>query len=107
MIRDRIKLLITLVLFTVVLAAVWSSSRVEARALSGRGASSNLGTMRPGVAPASGDPDIGQGVVGPPAPGVKSLRESPGSGIAKGQTFGEWVLWTGRIWATLYLRAVR
>jgi hypothetical protein len=104
--RHRIKLLITLVLFTVAMAAVWTSSQAAARGLSGPGGSSGIGWTRPDATPASGDPDIGQGIT-PPPPGMKNVRLHPGEGIAKGRTFGEWVLWTGRIWASLYMRAAR
>jgi hypothetical protein len=104
--RHRIKLLITLVLFTVALAAVWTSSQAGARGLSGPGASSVLSANSPGATPAAGDPDIGQGIA-PPPPTMKHMRRHPGSGTAKGQTLSEWVRWTGRIWVTLYLRAAR
>lgn len=105
--HHRIKLLITLVLFTVALAAVWTSSQADARGLSGPGASSVLGTTRPGATPAAGDPDIGQGGQGivPPHPSLKQLRQPAGIGTAKGQTLIAWVRWTSRIWATLYLSA--
>lgn len=95
--RHRIKLLITLVLFTVAVAAVWTPPQAAAR---------GIGTMRPDATMTSGDPDIGQGIA-PPPPSTKGMRLQPGSGIAKGRTFGAWALWTGRIWATLYLRAAR
>jgi hypothetical protein len=102
--RRRIKLLIALVLFTVALAAVWTSSQADARGLPSLGASSSLSAAKPGATVASGDPDIGQGCV-PRPPSLKQSRQLPGGGNANGWTFGGWVRWIGRIWTTLYLRA--
>jgi hypothetical protein len=96
--RNRIKLLITLVLFTVVMAATWTATQADARGLS-PGASASLSVAKPGATVASGDPDAGQGYQ---APGqlLKRIQRVPG-----GLTAADWVLWAGRIWATLYLRA--
>lgn len=101
----RIKLLITLVLFMVTLAAVWSS-QADARGLKGRDASSHLSITRPGTTPVAGDPDIGQGGIAPPPPSLKRLQHV-GEGSAKSESLNEWVRWAGRIWATLYPRAWR
>jgi hypothetical protein len=99
--RHRIELLVTLVLFTVVSAAVWTSSQADARGLPGPGASSTLSATRPGAAPTSGDPDWGQGIAPPPP---KQPNRSSWDGKAKGHGFPGWFHWTGGIWATLYLR---
>ena len=102
--RHRIKLLITLVLFTVAVTAAWTSSQADAQGLLGPGASSILSATRPGATPASGDPDLGQGVV-PRPPSLKHLRQLAGFGNPRGHTLIEWARWTSRIWATLYVRA--
>jgi hypothetical protein len=104
--RHRIKLLIALVLFTVALAAVWTSSQADARGLTSLGASSGLIATKPGATVASGDPDIGQGYV-PHPPAQKQLHRLPWGGTAIGRTSDGWVQWIGRIWATLYLRAAQ
>jgi len=106
MTSHRIKLLITLVLFMVAVAATWTSSQVDARELSGSGTSGYLSVARPGATLASGDPDIGQGVA-PPSPSLKQLNQPVvGEGSAKSRPLSEWVRWAGRIWATLYLRVL-
>lgn len=102
--RHRIELLITLVLFTVVSAAVWTSSQAGARELPGSGASNILSTTKPAATPTSGDPDWGQGIAPPPP---KLPSKSSGDGKANGHGFPGWFRWTGMIWATLYLRAAR
>lgn len=101
MINHRIKLLITLVLFMVAVAATWTSTQADARAL--KGASSTLSVARPSVTPTSGDPDIGQGATPPPAPSLKRLLPESGASAKQG-SLNEWVRWAGRIWATLYPR---
>ncbi len=103
---QRIKLLITLGLFVVTVAAVWPSSQADARGLHARGGSSQLSATRPSVAPLTGDPDIGQGGIAAPPPSLKHLH-GVGDGNQKSESLNEWVLWAGRIWATLYLRAWR
>ena len=102
---NRIKLLVTLVLFTLAVTSIWMTSRADARGLPSPGASKFLSATRPDAAPASGDPDAGSGVAPPPPPGMKQLRQLPGSGMAP--ALSDWVQWAGRIWATLYLRAAR
>ena len=99
--RHRIELLITLVLFTVVSAAVWTSSPSEARGRFGLGAANGWISTKPAATPTSGDPDIGQATPQPPPKLPKSFS---GSGNAKSHGPMGWVSWTGRIWATLYLR---
>ena len=103
--RHRNKLLITLVLLTLALAGAWVTSPADARGLASPGVSNNAGATKPGATIASGDPDAGQGVV-PPPPEVKlkRVRPLPGRETAGGPVF-DWVLWTSRVWATLYLRA--
>ena len=102
----RIKLLITLVLFMVTVAAVWPSSQAEARGSKAPGASDLSSATRPYVAPLAGDPDIGQGGIAPPPPSLKHLKDV-GDGNGKSESLNEWVRWAGRIWATLYLGAWR
>ena len=104
--RNRIKLLVTLVLFILAATSAWMTSQADARELSSSGASSHLSATRPGAGLASGDPDAGSGVAPPPPPSLKQLRqigvsEDPGRGSLSG-----WVRWTGRIWA-MYLRTLR
>jgi len=103
--RIRIKLLITLVLFTLAVASAWTTSPADARGAVSPGASNHLSATKPGAVLASGDPDAGQGIVPPPPPSLKQARRLRGQGIVRGPAFIEWVQWTGRIWATLYLRA--
>ena len=100
--RQRIKLLVTLVLLILAATSVLATSQVDARGLSSPGASNHLSANRPDVGIAAGDPDGGQGGIQPPPPSTtKKLRGNGGraTGLA------EWVNWTSRIWATLYLRA--
>lgn len=96
--RHRIKLLVTLVLFTVVLAAAWTATKADARGLS-PGASTAFSIAKPGATVTSGDPDAGQGYQ-PPGQTLKRIQRVPGGG-----TTADWVRWAGRIWVTLYLRA--
>lgn len=105
--RHRIKLLITLVLFVLAATSAWMTSQAEARGLKGPGASSQQIAMRPGAGLAAGDPDAGQGVAPPPPPSMKQLRGMRGSGESVRLGPVDWVRWTGRIWATLNLRAAR
>ena len=101
MASHRIKLLITLVLFMVAVAAIWTPTQSEARSLS---SPTVLSAVIPDATPAAGDPDIGQGAAPPPAPTLKRANQSVGDGNGKYRALSEWVLWAGRIWATLYLR---
>ncbi len=103
--QNRIKLLVTLVLFMLAVASACAASQADARGLPGPGASSFLSAAQPGAAPASGDPDVGQGIAPPPPQPMRRLLQQPGSGVARGPGFSDWVRWTGRIWATLFLRA--
>ena len=105
--RHRIKLLVTLVLFVLAATSAWMTSQADARGLQSPGASSHLSAMRPGAGLASGDPDAGQGVTPPPPPSLKQLRGMPWMGDAGHAGLVDWALWTGRIWATLNLRASR
>ena len=105
--RNRIKLLVTLVLFILAATSAWMTSQADARGHSSPGASSHLSATRPGAGLAAGDPDAGSGVAPPPPPSVKQLRQIEGSeDSGRGGLVG-WVRWTGRIWATLYLKALR
>jgi hypothetical protein len=105
--RHRIKLLIALVLFILAATSAWMTSQADARGLSSPGASSHLSATRPGVDLAAGDPDDDQGVAPPPPPATKELRGMAGSRSPAPRGFVDWFRWTGRIWATLYLRAAR
>ena len=104
--RNRIKLLVTLVLFVLAATAAGITSQADARGHSSPGASSHVSATRPGAGIASGDPDAGQGITPPPLPTnhLRRIRGSEDSG--RGGLFG-WVRLTGRIWATLYLKAAR
>jgi hypothetical protein len=104
--RIRIKLLVTLVLFILAATSVWMTSQADARGHYGPGASSHISATRPGAGLAAGDPDAGQGVAPPPPPSLKQmgLRGDVESGRG---VLVDWVQWTGRIWATLYLKAAR
>jgi len=101
---NRIKLLVTLVLFMLAVTSAWWTSQADARGLSSPGASSHLSATRPGAGLASGDPDAGQGVAPPPPPTMKQLRSLQGGPKAGGTPLLDWVRWTGRIWATLNMR---
>ena len=104
--RHRIKLLITLVLFTLAAASAWTTSSADARGALGPGASGHLSATKPGATVTGGDPDTGQGAV-PPPPSLKlkQCRPLPGRDAGGSPTLYDWVRWTGRIWATLYQRA--
>lgn len=105
--RDRIKLLITLVLFSLVVASAWVTSPAAAGGALGPAAPREVGATKPGATIASGEPDAGQGTL-PPPPTVKlkALRQIPGREGAYLGPF-EWVRWTSRIWATLNPRAAK
>jgi hypothetical protein len=105
--RNRIKLLVTLVLFILAATSAWMTSQADARGLTGPGASSHLSASRPGVDLAAGDPDDDQGIAPQPPPNTKSIRGMAVGGSREPRAFVEWIRWTGRIWATLYLRATR
>lgn len=99
----RIKLLVTLVLFTLAVASDWMVSSADARGLPGPGASSHFVSTRPGALPHAGDPDTGQPVSTPPPPGMKGAESVSG----EGPSLANWVQWASRIWATLMLRYAR
>ena len=101
--RRRIKLLVTLVLLSLAATSAGMVSQADARGQSSPGASSQFSATRPDAAIAAGEPDAPTGVAPPPPPTVKQLqrgREESGHGMV-----GLWTRWTGRIWATLYLKA--
>lgn len=98
MIRHRTKLLITLVLFTAVMATAWTASRADARSLFG----SVSNVSKPGVVSIySGDPDSGAGYAPPPT--SKSSGQATPSGEG-GFLLRDWVRWASRIWVTLLWR---
>src|SRR5215470_311916 len=99
--RNRIKLLVTLVLFTLAVTSTWWTSHADARGLSGSGASNVASATRPGAGLACGDPDGSQnGAAPPPPPTTKQAKWLP-SGPKSGVTLlTVWIQWTGRIWAT-------
>ena len=107
--RQRIKLLVTLVLLILAATSAWMPSQAEARGLSGPGASSQLSATRPDVDVASGEPDAGTGGGGitppPPPTNQKKLSDLGGTGGRVRAGMADWINWTSRIWATLYLRA--
>ena len=106
--RSRIKLLVTLVLFILAASSAWMTSQADARGHSGPGASSHLSATRPGADLAAGDPDAPDGgVAPPPPPSMKRMGQLRGSGDSGRDGLMAWVRWTGRIWATLYLKAAR
>jgi len=105
--RNRIKLLVTLVLFVLAATSAWMTSQADARGHLSPGASSHVSATRPGADLASGDPDAGQGHAPPTLPSPNRLRQVRGSEDSGRGGLVDWVRWTGRIWATLYLKAAR
>lgn len=105
--RQRIKLLVTLVLLTLAVTSVWLVSQADARGLSSPGASSSLVATRPGASLASGDPDSPQGGVAPPPPPTTKSMRGPVEESGRATLIDSWVQWTGRIWATMKLKAAR
>jgi hypothetical protein len=105
--RNRIKLLVTLVLLTLVVTSTWWAPHADARGLSSSGTSAVSITARPGAGLACGDPDGSQtGVTPPPPPTTKQAKWLPGGTKAGGMPLNVWIQWTGRIWATLGLRTL-
>jgi hypothetical protein len=105
--RNRIKLLVTLVLFILAGTSTWMASQADARGPQGPGASSHLSATRPGAGLAAGEPDGGSGgITPPPPPTLKQMRQQREGGGGSGDV-ATWFRWTGRIWATLYLKALR
>ena len=105
--RHRIKLLVTLVLFILAATSTWMTSQADARGHQGPGASYHLSATRPGAGILAGEPDAGSGIVPPPPPTMKQLsHQRMESGSSRG-SLAPWFQWTGRIWATLYLKATR
>jgi hypothetical protein len=102
----RNKLLITLVLFMVVLAAAWMPSRSEASGILSPQIWNLVDGPNQDVTITTGDPDIGQGI-GHQSPSLKRMHRLLPGGDARPATFAEWVRWTSRIWATLHLRVAR
>ena len=103
--RHRVRLLITLVLFSLVVTSVRVTSPAEARVRSGPTAINESDVTKPGATIASGDPDAGSGVA-PPPPDVKLKRLHAPPGPEAGRTASfDWVRWISRIWATLNSRA--
>jgi len=105
--RNRIKLLVTLVLVTLSTTSVWMTSQADARGKSNPGASSHFVAKHPGAGFAGGDPDAGQGATNPPPPSLKQLRQVEGGADSGGGAPVGLVRWTGRIWATLYQKLLR
>jgi len=105
--RNRIKLLVGLVLLILAATSAWMTSQADARGLSSPGASSYLSATRPGAGLAAGDPDAGSGVAPPPPPCLKQLRQLPGSEESGRGGLAVWVRWTSRIWATLHQKSLR
>lgn len=105
--RNRIKLLVTLVLFTLVVTSTWWASHADARGLSSSGTSGVSIATRPGAGFACGDPDGSQGGVAPaPPPTTKQAKWLPSGPKTGGTPLNVWIQWTGRIWATLGLRTL-
>lgn len=102
--RHRIKLLVTLVLLIPAATSVLTASQVDARGLSGPGASNHLSANRPDAGIAAGDPDGGQGG-GIVPPGPTTTKKLRGNGGRASTGMAEWIDWTSRIWAARYLRA--
>jgi hypothetical protein len=101
--RSRIKLLVTLVLPAVVLAIVGSTTLCDARARTSATAYTSVGISNSTVVNASGDPDLPQ-IDKPPA----TTKQSSRIVLGRGGRLSPAVIglgWTGRIWATLYLKA--
>ena len=106
--QNRIKLLITLVLFILAAISALTASLADARGFNDPGASSRSVTMRPGVDLASGDPDDGQGVKVPnTSNGTKRMVQGRSEAGWDRRGPIDWGYWAGRIWATLYLKAAR
>lgn len=99
-----IKLLITLVLFILAATSAWMTSVADARGLSSPGASQGLAAASPGGGQVSGDPDSPQTSPTQPPPNPLKLSDNKRAGAP---ARGEWVAWTSRIWATLFLRTAR
>lgn len=105
--RNRTKLLVTLVLFTLAVTSFWPASHADARGLSSPGAQSVSVATRPGAGLACGDPDGSQGgAAPPPTPNTKSAKWLPVGQKVVGTPLSVWIQWTGRIWATLGLRTL-
>jgi hypothetical protein len=102
MTRSRNKLLITLVLSAVALAIVGSSTICDARARTSASAYTSVGISNSTVVTASGDPDLPQ-IDKPAATSKQSIRLFWRGGTLSPAVIG-WS-WTGRIWATLFMRA--
>ena len=105
--RIRIKLLVTLVLFILAATSTWMTSQADARGQQAPGASSHFSVTRPGAGIAAGEPDAGSGIAPPPPPTMKQLRQQRTDGGGSRGDLAGWFRWTGRIWATLYLKASR
>jgi hypothetical protein len=108
--RQSIKLLVTLVLLILAATSVWMTSQADARGLSSPGASNHLSATRPGVDIAAGEPDAGSGggiAPTPPPANQKKLSDLGWMGGRVRAGLADWINWTSRIWATLYLRAAR
>ena len=101
--RNRIKLLVTLVLFSLVATSTWTTSQADARGHKSPGASSDFSVTRPGAASVAGDPDSGSGVTPPVPPSLKQTRQVDGGEDSGRNSPAGWIRWTGRIWA-LYLK---
>ena len=105
---NGIKLLVTLVLFVLAATSTWMTSQADARGQQSPGASSHFSAMRPGAGILAGEPDAtGGGIAPPPPPTTKQMTQQRAEGgMGRGDLAG-WLRWTGRIWATLYLKASR
>jgi hypothetical protein len=102
--RYRVRLLIILVLFSLVVTSARVTSLADAQGRTGPAATVS-DVVKPGATITSGDPDAGSGVV-PPPPDVKlkRLHAPPGPEAGRPASF-DWVRWISRIWATLHSRA--
>jgi hypothetical protein len=105
--HHRIELLITLVLCTAVMAAVWTPTDSAARGLMRPGAATELNVDKPHDAIITGEPDLGGTATPPPPPSLKNRERLTGRDDGLNAAFVRWVHWTRTIWATLYLRLAR
>ena len=92
----RNRLLILLVLLAA--AVAWTNARAATRYGTGSAATATT-IAKPGVAPATGDPDVGQSPYKPPVTTAKSLRRAWGW---TGQSIYFWLQWGGRVWVLRY-----
>jgi hypothetical protein len=99
--NHRSRLLITLILLAVVMTTAWTTAHARPRFGSPSG-STTLISARPGVRPASGEPDVPDTKI-PVTPHALGVSQPEAGASSRTLSVFERLGWIGRIWMASYL----